>query len=125
VTPDIPETESAVERLRRAVDFISIHFAEEITVSNIAGTAGLSTFHFTRMFREMTGESPYQYLIRVRVDRAKQLLVENDHLNVAAVSIAVGFPNQGHFSRHFKRRTGQTPTQFRRASKNRQNRRKN
>jgi AraC family transcriptional regulator len=122
VRQDKPDAESAEERLHRAIEFISAHFAEKIAVSDIAGAAGLSTFYFTRMFREMTGES---YLIRVRIERAKQFLVKAAPPSIAAISTAVGFSNQGHFSRHFKRLTSQTPMQFRRASKNRQNNSRN
>jgi AraC family transcriptional regulator len=64
--------------------------------------------HFSRCFKQSTGFSPYQYLIKCRVDKAKELLQHKDSL-IAQTARTVGFANQSHLSRHFKRWFGVSP----------------
>lgn len=104
-------TAEAVEHARR---FIESHFAEELDLSTIAGAAGLSPFHFSRLFRLQTGRSPYQYLLQTRLEQAAFLLRESS-LSVTEVAMQVGLSDPAHFARLFRRRTGQAPAAFRRA----------
>lgn len=98
--------------LRRVVEHIQAHLAEEITLHDLAGAAGLSPFHFARLFKQTTGKAPHQYLIRCRVEKARELLV-GGHQPVAEVALASGFCDQSHLTAHFKRLFGVTPRQFR------------
>jgi AraC family transcriptional regulator len=97
--------------VRRAQLFITDHLARDLTLADIAAAVDLSPFHFSRVFKQHTGLSPYQFLLQQRIERAKQLLVRGEH-SVSEVALAVGFYDQSHFSLHFKRLSGMTPGQF-------------
>lgn len=90
--------------------------AEAGTVEELARAAGYSVDHFSRVFLKITGARPQDYVINARIARARQLLVESE-FTVGAVAEAVGFRNIFFFSRQFRQRTGQTPTEFRRAAR--------
>lgn len=100
-----------VYQLRRVVDFISDHLAENISLKQLAEVAGLSPFHFARVFRRATGLAPHQFVVQQRVRRAKELLLQRDR-TIADVALAVGFCDQSHLAAHFKRICGVTPMEF-------------
>jgi AraC family transcriptional regulator len=77
--------------------------------------AGLSVHHFSRMFSQSTGESPHAYIVRRRIERAHALIRGSD-APLASIATAVGFADHSHFSKHFRRLTGQTPAAARRIS---------
>lgn len=97
--------------LKRALDYIEANLNGTSSLSGIAEAAGLSPFHFARQFRITTGVSPHQYLLIRRIDRAKELLLQGD-LPIANVAVQVGFCDQSHFNRYFKRLSGVTPRAF-------------
>ena len=70
----------------------------------------MSPYYFSRLFKQSTGLSPYQYIIQSRVDRAKRLLDQG--LAIADIAYSVGFASQSHLNRHFKRLVGVTPKAF-------------
>jgi AraC family transcriptional regulator len=97
----------------RAVDLMRKRLAESLTIEEIAATAGLSPFHFARQFKAATGHPPHEYLVRLRVDRAQDLLRQRGRSwNLAAVAHEVGFSDQSHLTRQFKRVLGITPREF-------------
>lgn len=98
--------------LKAATDYIGDYLASEITLQGIARQANLSERHFSRLFKESTGLSPHQYVIRERVEKARSLLMSTD-LSVGEVAISCGFSHQGHLARHFVRQVGTSPTRFR------------
>src|SRR5262245_64189443 len=100
-------------RLCRARDFLRAHHAEALRLETAARQAGLSRFHFLRLFRETFGETPHAFLTRVRLDQAKRLL-EHDHASVTDVCLEVGFQSLGSFSSLFARRVGCPPSEWRR-----------
>jgi len=87
--------------------------AEVPSVAQLAREAGYSTDHFSRIFLNATGLRPQDYLIKARIDRARQLLAETD-LSVGEIATSVGFVDIFYFSRLFRQRTGQPPSAFRR-----------
>ena len=97
--------------LKLVMDYINDYLDQELSLEELAAIAQLSAFHFCRAFKRSTGVTPHQYVIRQRVERAKQLL-KDGKLGIAEVAIACGFTHQSHLNRHFKRLTGVTPKQF-------------
>lgn len=91
--------------------YISFHFSEPITVSDMAQRAGISTSRFQVLFKQAFGTSPYRYLLKVRIDHAMELL-RNDH-SIQLVSEYCGFSDVHHFSNAFKKATGITPGKYR------------
>jgi len=98
-------------RLQEVLDHIHQNLAGEITLGTLASTAGLSQFHFARLFKRATGLAPHQYVIRRRVEKAKQLLVSTQS-DVADIAVQTGFCDQSHLTTHFKRVYGVTPRVF-------------
>jgi len=97
-----------------AVDFIHDNYARELSLSDIAAAAHLSPFHLSRIFKKATGVTPHQYLLQVRVNSARSLLTAGaGDRSLAEVAAAVGFSDQSHLTRHFKRMLGVTPKQLR------------
>jgi len=87
--------------------------AEILSVAQLASEAGYSADHFSRVFLSATGLRPQDYLIKARIDRARQLLAESD-LTIGEIATRVGFSDIFYFSRLFRQRTGQPPSAFRR-----------
>ena len=97
-------------RAVRAKLFIDENFASAIDLSKIADEACFSKFHFVRLFKEIFGRTPHQYLTHVRIEKAKEYLDEGQ--TVAYACFEVGFDSISSFSGLFKRRTGKTPGQY-------------
>ena len=97
--------------LTRALDYLHAHFEESLSLEDLAAQAGMSVAHFSRLFRQATGLSPYQYLIRVRCEKACELM-SSGRYTVTEVAHAVGFFDHSHFIRHFKRLYRVTPGQW-------------
>jgi transcriptional regulator GlxA family with amidase domain len=104
-------------RLRRIVSeaqaFMGDNLDRELSLTDIARSASLSPYYFTRLFTQVVGMPPYRYLLHLRVARAKQLLGESE-LNVSQISRRVGFRTPNHFSMTFRRLAGMSPTRYRR-----------
>ena len=96
------------EKLVRAVEYIQDQLNTDLTVSGIAQAVCLSPYHFTRLFKESTGQSPYQYVVEARVRKAKELLTTGK-FTISEVAYDVGFVDQSHLTRHFKRIFGLPP----------------
>ncbi|MBL8150815.1 MAG: helix-turn-helix transcriptional regulator [Blastocatellia bacterium] len=99
-------------RLRRAIEYIHAHYNQDLPLSEIAQAAFLSDFHFSRLFKKVTGLSPHSYVAVVRVEQARNLLAQTD-LSIVAISAAVGYSSQSHFTKVFKGLTGFTPAEYR------------
>ena len=97
----------------RVLDYIERNYAQEIGVEDLAREAHLSPSHFSRLFKKSLDQSPHQFLMKYRVERAKDLLVREPDRPLAQVAVSTGFSDQAHFSRTFKRFTDTTPTAYR------------
>ncbi len=86
-------------------------YAEPLGVDDLSRIAGISRAHFSRRFREALGLSPYQYLQRVRIDRARELLGRGHGVTEAALS--VGYRDLGRFAQAFRRQVGCAPSELR------------
>ncbi|RDH75834.1 AraC family transcriptional regulator [Mycolicibacterium moriokaense] len=100
--------------LQRAKDFVDSHYADPITVADLAAAAGLSRAHFSRMFTRTFGESPRSYLQTRRLERAAALLRYTDR-SVADVCVMVGLQSIGSFTTSFTRVYGRSPVAYRAA----------
>jgi AraC family transcriptional regulator len=116
VQGDLPDYRLSPEQLRRVTDYIHERLDQDISLDDLAACAHLSPSHFTRVFKAATGLAPHQYIILQRVERAKTLL-ETKNLSIAQAAQQVGFYDQSHFVRHFKRIYGVSPTALRVHSK--------
>jgi len=99
-------------RLRRIKEFVNAKMEDELTLCEMAQSVELSTAHFSRMFRKSTGESPHHFVLRHRVERAKEMLRAAE-ARVLDVAVACGFKTQQHFARVFRRVCGVSPTEYR------------
>jgi len=99
-------------KLRRVIEAMKARLAEAFCLPYLAQIAGLSDYHFSRLFKRATGLSPSQYFIRLRMARARQLLLETD-LSVIEIGMEVGYSSPGHFSQVFRREVGVTPRAYR------------
>lgn len=98
-------------KFKRAIAYIQANLTENISLEAMATEIGMSRFYFCRLFKQSTGITPYQYLIKCRIERAKVLLRQGK-LSVADIALEVGFSNQSHFTKHFKRLVSVTPKKF-------------
>jgi AraC family transcriptional regulator len=112
--PSVPRYRGglAPARLRRITELVHARIEEELTLQEMAQCAGLSTAHFSQMFRKSTDESPRQFVLRERVERAKEMLCSGE-MRVLDVAVACGFKTQQHFARVFRRICGASPTEYR------------
>ena len=99
-------------RLRRIKELVHAKTGDDLSLDEMAQSIGLSTAHFARMFRKSTGETPYQFVLRQRVERAKAMLRAPD-ARVLDVAVACGFKTQQHFAQVFRDVCGVSPTQYR------------
>jgi AraC family transcriptional regulator len=96
------------QQWRQISDFIHANLDRNIRLTELATLVQLSPYHFSHLFKKSTNTSPHQYLIRCRIERAKQLMGMGN-LSIATIAQTVGFASQGHFTYHFKRLVGVTP----------------
>jgi AraC family transcriptional regulator len=93
-------------------EYIHANLDQSIKLADLADLAGMSQFHFSRMFKQSMGISPHQYLLQQRVEQAKQLLRQSK-LAIAEIALQCGFNSQSHLSKHFREATGMTPSDYR------------
>jgi len=99
-------------RLRRIKEFVDARIEDELTLCEMAQAVELSPAHFSRMFRKSTGETPHQFFLRQRLERAKEMLRSADG-RVLDVAVACGFKSQQHFAQAFRNVCGASPTEYR------------
>lgn len=93
-------------------EYIHAHLDQPIKLADLADVAGMSQFHFSRMFKQSMGISPHQYLLQQRVEQAKRLL-KGSKLAIAEIALQCGFNSQSHLSKHFREAIGMTPSDYR------------
>lgn len=98
--------------IRKAIVYLNEHFAESVSVEQLAALAGYSPAQFRRLFNALTQMSPSKYVISVRINAAKTLLSTTDR-HITDIACETGFYDHAHFIRAFKSATGQTPNEFR------------
>ena len=101
-----------INRLRTMLLYIQTHYTEPVSVQQIAGSAFISSRECIRCFKKIVGITPIQYVIEMRIQKAKQLLLETE-LPMLEVGISCGFEDQSYFTKVFRQKTGITPFQYR------------
>lgn len=100
------------KKLALVLDLIESDLAQDLSLSVLANAAGLSEYHFLRMFKQSTGSTPHQYVINQRVKRALELLKRTD-MTITEIAYLLGFSTPAHFTHHFRRKTGVSPRELR------------
>jgi AraC family transcriptional regulator len=101
--------------VRTAIEFMRASLSLPVSLADIAASAGLSPYHFLRVFRTVTGMPPLRFLTRMRIDAARRHLQDGD-LSVTEIAALCGFSSASQFSTAFRRETGLAPREFRRAA---------
>src|SRR6201995_1886055 len=99
-------------RLRRAIEFVEANLANSISTSDISAAAGLTRMHFAAQFKAATGLRPHEYLLRRRVERAQEMLIQTS-MSVVDIALLAGFQSQSHFTVVFNRFVGRPPHAWR------------
>jgi AraC-like DNA-binding protein len=107
-----PHQDDAYRQLLRARALIDEYYDAPLDLEQIAREASFSRYHFLRLFRTTFDQTPHQYLVQRRIERAKMLLAAGE-LSVTEVCFAVGFQSVGSFSALFHRSAGYAPTEYR------------
>jgi AraC-like DNA-binding protein/ligand-binding sensor protein len=100
------------QMIARAREFIEEHQSEDLSLSEVAKAVNCSTFYFCKMFKKTTSLHFTEYLARVRIEKAKNLLL-NPNLRISEIAYEVGFQSLTHFNRVFRRLVGESPTEYR------------
>ncbi len=109
----LPEQENTKSvQIEKGKEYMKNHLKEPLAIEEIAGHVSMSTSYFTKVFREITGFSPYEYLLRLRLERAKELLLQTQ-LPVSEIAYRSGFHSDSNFIYFFKKETGFSPLKFR------------
>jgi AraC family transcriptional regulator len=99
-------------KLREAKEYIIDRLDKDISLESIANRIGMSRYHFSRMFKQSTGLTPYQYLIECRLKKTKELLVNTD-LSIADIADITGFSTHSHLTKTFRQHLSVTPKKYR------------
>ncbi|RIX50271.1 AraC family transcriptional regulator [Paenibacillus nanensis] len=100
--------------MSNALDYIHAYYKTDVRIDTLAALAIRSRYHFIRSFKELTGLTPYQYVLQLRIEEAKRLL-KATKLTVTEISFSLGFSSVSQFQRLFAKASGATPSDFRRA----------
>lgn len=103
---------AADRHLKQVLEYVHVHFTEQLSVSSLAGMAMQSRYHFIRSFKSLTGVTPYQYVLQLRVREAMEQLKKSAD-TVTDISFNLGFSSTSQFFRAFAKMNGMTPEQYR------------
>lgn len=103
--------------IQTTVSFIEEHYMEDISVENMASTLNLNRSYFSKLFKKMTQKSPQEFLIIYRINKSCELL-RSTNMSIAEISVLVGYPNQFHFTRAFKKVMDMPPSEWRKSNLN-------
>jgi AraC family transcriptional regulator len=101
------------KRVDRVIDYIRAHLADELTLGGLAAVATFSPFHFHRVFKASTGETLFEFIPRLRIERAASALIAHPRQSVLEVALDHGFASAATFARAFRARFGMSASQWR------------
>jgi AraC-like DNA-binding protein len=105
-------SDPSFEKVKKAFDYINENYMNKMNVQDLAALSNLSTNYFSNLFKQHTGYAPNEYVIRIRIDKAKKLLAKS-HATVSEICSKVGFNDIHYFSYYFKKIEGMSPSQYR------------
>ena len=107
-----PNNVHGISLIQKAQNIMEMEYATIVSVEEIAGRLGVSFSHFTRKYREQTGNTPIQYLTKLRIQASLHYLL-NSSMNIKEIAIKIGFSNGNYFSKVFLKHVGMTPNEYR------------
>ncbi|MEL6441402.1 MAG: AraC family transcriptional regulator [Cyanobacteria bacterium J06621_8] len=112
--PQIPSYSGGLppQQLGKVLDYIDTYLERNIKLADLAQILNMSSFHFSRLFKQSMGITPHQYLSQQRVEKAKQLLKQTDR-SITDIALDCGFSSHSHLSKQFRKATGITPKVYR------------
>ena len=110
-----PESEPASETVARITDYLHQNIAKSLTLEEMSRAFSFTPSYLIRLFKRETNDTPINYLIRIRMDTAKKILLLYPQEDIGSVAARVGYEDPQYFSRVFKQTTGMTPSQYRRS----------
>jgi AraC family transcriptional regulator len=102
-----------IARINSAIDYIDENLANTISLKELANAANFSKFHFNRIFSSIMGETPFQFILRLRLEKAASLILSNQQEPISNIAMQCGFANLSVFSRNFKKRFHLSATAYR------------
>ena len=103
---------SYTERVNRAIDYTVTHLGEPVRLADVSRAAGMSPFHFHRVFQALVGDTPADFVKRLRLDRALFMMAHARRPSLTRVALTCGFSSSSDFSRSFRQRFGVAPSKF-------------
>jgi len=97
--------------INRAIDYIMDNYQNKMSLRDLASETHYSPYHFSRLFKQHTGRTPFEFLLEIRIEKAKTLLKHTDH-SISEICYLSGFSNHSYFSQIFKKKTGVSPSQY-------------
>ena len=114
--PRATRTSMPLSTIRRVREYVEAHLHDDLRVEDLARVAGTSAEYFARAFKRATGEAPYAHVLRRRLERARDALGASDE-PLLAIAERLGFADQAHLTRLFRRQFGAPPGAFRRGAR--------
>lgn len=99
--------------VRRVIEFMNEHCTENFSLQDIAQLTNYSPYHFIKIFKTATGKTPFQYLLELKLGRAKDMLAHKKDMTITEICHLCGFNNLSHFTAVFKKKTGVSPSKYR------------
>jgi AraC family transcriptional regulator len=103
--------DGSIAQIRRVCEYIQMHLAADIAVAELASQVNLSPHHFSMLFKQALGVPPHQYVLQARIREAQRQLA-TERAAISEVALRLGFSDQSHFSRTFRKVTGTTPARY-------------
>lgn len=118
MTDYLPQQSVYIAKINKSIDYIDQHLEKAFTLEELASVANFSKFHFTRIFQSIVGESPFQFIMRVRLEKAAMYIITQKQESITEIAYKFGFSDIAIFSRNFKQLFGVAPSQYRRQKHN-------
>lgn len=99
--------------VKQIIDYLNKNYNKKISLEQIAHNMYLSPVYISKIFKEETGESPINYLIKIRLERARDILIKSDNSSIKSIANRVGYEDVYHFSKLFKKYYGVSPLNYR------------